>query len=127
MPASPAHWQGYNVLMTIQSTGSLSTPQVRESLRPLFWEYDFDCMSWEADAGLIIGRVLSCGTWSTIQWLRRELGDAAIREWITERAGSGLSPRQLRFWQAILGLEEVLVDEWLQEPDRQVWDNRAPR
>jgi hypothetical protein len=96
-----------------------------DSLSPLFWEHEFDRLSWEADAGLIIGRVLSRGTWSNIQWLRQVAGDRAIRGWITQKGGRELSTRQLRFWQAILGLRKAQVDGWLREPGRQVWDNRT--
>lgn len=116
-----------NGLTNTQSTLPRSERAVPESLRSLFWEHDFDCLSWEEDAGLITGRVLSRGTWTNIQCLRAEAGDEAIRDWMTENRGRGLSPRQLRFWQIIFGFEKRQVDGWLREPGRRVWNNREMR
>jgi|GEM_PF-1311244 len=81
-----------------------------ESLRPLFWDCDFDALSWEA-----------------VQWLRRELGDAGLRVWILERRGRGLSPPQLRFWELILDLDKTEVDRWLAERKGDPWHERTRR
>lgn len=115
------------MLMSIQGPITISTSGIPEALRPLFWEHQFDHLSWEADAGLIIGRVLSRGTWTDVQSVRRQARDGTIREWIVHTRGRELSRQQLRFWQMLLGLDKSVVDEWLQDPGRHVWDNRAPR
>jgi hypothetical protein len=93
-------------------------------LRPLFWDHDFARLRWEADRDLIVGRVLAVGPWDAVQWLRRRLGPATLREWLERRCGAGLSPRQLRFWETILGLPHRQVDAWLAQPGRQAWDRR---
>jgi hypothetical protein len=93
-------------------------------LRPFFWDHDFARLRWEADRDLIVGRVLAVGDWDAVQWLRRRLGTAALREWLERRRGAGLSPRQLRFWETILGLPRRQVDAWLAQPGRQAWDRR---
>jgi hypothetical protein len=95
-----------------------------ESLRGLFWEYDFDDLSWEEDRDLIFRRVLAEGPWETVQWLRCRAGDSAMREWIRERRGRALSRKQLRFWQLILGLPEAEVDAWLEAREQDPWERR---
>lgn len=103
-----------------QSASSSKLPII---LRGLFWDYDFEVLTWEDDRELIISRVLTSGTWDAITWLRARAGDRALREWIERRHGRGLSPRQLRFWELILGLPHRRVNAWLAE--RQVWDQRT--
>jgi hypothetical protein len=97
------------------------------ALRALFWDYPGTRLSWARDRDLIIGRVLSAGSWDTIQWLRRQVGDDSLRDWIERRAGAGLSPRQLRFWELVLGIPRQQVDAWLAAPDRAAWDGRRRR
>ncbi|MFP3941372.1 MAG: DUF6922 domain-containing protein [Thermoanaerobaculia bacterium] len=94
------------------------------SLRGLFWEYDFDSLSWEQDRDLIFRRVLVDGPWEAVQWLRRRVGDAALRAWIREHRGRGLSRRQLRFWQLVLDLPEEEVDAWLEPRRGDPWERR---
>lgn len=95
-----------------------------EALRELFWEYDFDELSWEDDRNLIFKRVLSVGPWDTVLWLRRRAGDAVVRNWIREQRGQCLSRRQLRFWQLILDLPREEVDAWLEGREPDLWERR---
>ncbi len=78
-------------------------------LRPLFWEYDFNPLTWEDDRDLIIARVLAAGSWEAITWLRAQLGDQAWRAWLQHHCGRGLSPRQLRFWEVILHKQDRIA------------------
>jgi hypothetical protein len=98
-----------------------------EALRPLFWDYDFDDMTWEADKDLIIARLLADGPWSAVTWLRTRLGNAELRQWIEARHGRGLSPQQLRLWELVLDLPHRRVNAWLARPERRTWDQRARR
>jgi hypothetical protein len=98
-----------------------------EALRPLFWDYRFRTLSWDRDHDLITARVLASGDWAAAQWLRSQYGDAGLREWIERRAGDGLTPRQLRFWELILDIPHQRVDEWLRADRRTVWDQRTRR
>lgn len=93
-------------------------------VRRLFWEYGSSQLTWKQDRDLIIARVLAVGDWEAVQWVRRRLGDVALRAWLLERRGAGLSPRQLRFWELILNLPHRHVDAWLADPGRQAWDGR---
>ena len=77
----------------------------------------------------LIGRILARGTWAAVEWLRRELTDASIAEYLQRTRGRLLSPRQLRFWQLVLGLNDDAVSGWI--ADRQggskLWDRRGIR
>lgn len=95
-----------------------------EALRGLFWEYDFEDLSWEEDRDLIVGRILSAGSWESVQWLRRRAGDAAVRDWIRRHHGRTLSRRQLRFWQLILELPSEEVDAWLEAREPDLWETQ---
>jgi hypothetical protein len=91
-------------------------------LRPLFWDHDFARLTWDADADLIIGRILAAGDWQAVRWLRGLLPDPALRDWLERRRGAGLSARQLRFWELVLELPRRQVNRWLtdlQSRDRQ--------
>jgi hypothetical protein len=71
-----------------------------QHLRPLFWEYDFAQLTWQADANLIIGRILTEGGWDAIQWLRRRLSNPDLKDWLERRRGAGLSA--LAFWDTAI-------------------------
>ena len=96
-------------------------------LRPLFWDCDFDQLDWQQHRDFIIRRVLVEGPWDAIRWIRREVGDQVLRDWMERCHGRPLSPPQLRFWELILELPMGLVDSWLQSAGRRIWDQRAGR
>jgi len=75
----------------------------------LFWEHDFEALTWEDDRDLIIARVLAYRTWDAVMWLRSRLGDTALREGIERHQGRGLSPQQ-----------HQQVNNWLQGQERRV-------
>jgi hypothetical protein len=94
-------------------------------LRALFWDYDFEALTWKNDQDLITARVLASGTWETVTWLRSRVGDDTLRDWIERHQGRGLSPQQLCFWELILGLPHRQVEAWLAAKERQIWDRRT--
>ena len=96
-------------------------------LREFFWDYDFSALSWETDRDLITARTLAEGSWVAVRWLRTHIDDAALRDWIIARNGAGLDPQQLRFWEVKLDLPRKLVNAWLRDPARRVWDERTKR
>jgi len=97
-----------------------------DSLKKLFWDYDFKDITWEKDRDLIISRILSYGSYKDIKWLVRKLGTDELRCWITVRKGRGLDARQLRFWELVLDLPHEQVNTWLEDRDW-VWDRRVHR
>jgi hypothetical protein len=95
-----------------------------ERLRPLFFDHRFALLTWESDADLVTGRILASGDWDAVRWLRRTLGDQALRAWLEDRRGAGLSSRQLRFWELVLDIPHAEVTAWIRDPGRQVWEHR---
>jgi hypothetical protein len=73
---------------------------------------------------LVIGRILAAGDWEAVRWLLRRLPSPARRAWLERQRGAGLSARELRFWELVLGLPRRQVDTWLADPARQVWEGR---
>ena len=98
-----------------------------KSIRDLFWEHDRDSISWLDDTDLIISKVLHAGTWEDVRWLRRTLGDTALRDWLLQHRGAGLEPRRLRFWQLLLNLPASDVDSWLAPHNQNPWQERWER
>lgn len=94
-------------------------------LRPFFWDYEFNMLSWKKDRDLIIGRILSSGDWGAIKWLRSHMGDRSLKKWLECHEGDGLSPQQLRFWELILGIPHDQVNTWLAAERRKVWEKRT--
>jgi hypothetical protein len=95
-----------------------------QSLREYFWDYPFDQLSWERDRDLVIRRLLMTGSWETLRWLRRQVGDAALRNWLIVRRGRGLTARQLRFWGLILNLPRKEVNVWVKAARSGTWSRR---
>jgi len=96
-----------------------------ESMRPLFWDCPFAQLHWPTHRDFVTARVLACGDWQALRWLRRRLGDNDLRQWLMHRQGAGLSRRQLRFWELILELPHRTVDSWLARPSQRIWDQKG--
>jgi len=77
----------------------------------------------------LIGRILTRGTWAAVEWLRRDLTDAEIAEYVQRTRGRLLSPRQLRFWELVLGLDDDAVSGWIADrpAGSDLWDRRGIR
>ncbi len=96
-------------------------------LNKLFWDYDFDSLSWENDRDLIIRRILESGNWKSIQWLRKTAGDSAILSWIESHKGRGLDARKLRYWGVILNINKRKLNAWINFCKSSPWENRTKR
>ncbi|MCX6538610.1 MAG: helicase-related protein [Acidobacteria bacterium] len=96
-----------------------------ETLRPLFWDHAFDALRWPTDRDLVVGRVLQHGGDDAVRWIRDTAGDAALADWIRLRQGRGIDQRQLRFWQAVLGLSAAEVDPWVEIARESAWGARS--
>ena len=95
-----------------------------ETLRPIFWEYDFDSLSWHEDTDLIIGRILESGRWEDIRYLRSCIDATTLRQWIIDHRGKGLNPPKIRFWQLILNLPNFDVNAWIKSRENDPWEKR---
>lgn len=98
-----------------------------EFLKAGFWDCDFEALCWEKQRDFIIRRLLQAGSWQAVSWLRAELGNAELRRWIEQHHGAGLSPRQLRFWEAALDLPHAKVTRWVRRAAAQPWESRLSR
>ena len=107
------------------SSESAPTVPLPESIRSLFWDCDPASVDVEKHRSFVIRRVLDRGNWEAIQWLRRTVGDAGLREWFLQRAGGGLEPRVLRFWGLILDLPRDTVDQWVKQARATPWGGRV--
>lgn len=96
-----------------------------QSFKSLFWDYDFNRLSWEQDRDLITARILAYGDWEAVSWLRAQIGDQGLRRWIETRQGRGLDARRLRFWELVLGLPHRQVDGWLARWGQGSWRSRV--
>lgn len=102
-------------------TSKLSLP---ESVRSYFWDYPSAKLSLKTDRDLIIRRLLTSGSWDSIQWLRKRVNDNDLREWLIAHSGRGLSPRQLRFWELMLNLPKRQANRWVQVARKSPWEQR---
>ena len=95
---------------------------IPETLRPLFPDVAFEKLDWKEHRNLIIRRVLEAGTLEMVAWLRAQVSDAELAEWITARHGAGLLPQKLRYWQLALKLDSRSVDEWVRGRRSHLWE-----
>ena len=110
-----AYREGYHFQMSenpLPAAGDLPS-----AVRDLLWDVAPAQVRLPRHRDFLIGRILARGTWAAVEWLRRELTDAAIAEYLQRTRGRLLSPRQLRFWELVLGLDDDAVSGWI--ADRQ--------
>jgi hypothetical protein len=94
-------------------------------LKPLFWDYRFNQLSWPDDKDLIAARVLAYGDWRAITWLHRRWGTEQLRQWLVRRNGRGLDPKRLRFWELVVELPHRHVNDWLKVKEHDIWQKRV--
>jgi hypothetical protein len=94
-------------------------------LKKFFWDYEFHRLSWEKDRNLIISRLLSSGDWKSVTWLRSQIDQNELRQWITDHRGAGLNPQKLRFWELILSISHYQINSWLNDRERMIWAKRV--
>jgi hypothetical protein len=74
--------------------------RLREELRLLFWDVDFDALEAERDVDFVLPRILEFGRLSDIHWLVDVYGFDAIHNFLRTRGHPELSARTLAFWRA---------------------------
>jgi hypothetical protein len=85
----------------------------------------FEDLSLDLHHDFIAARILERGSLQDIKWLRGHWGDIALRDYILNRRGKGLNPRQMRYWQLILDLPADQVDQWIAQFHNSVWGRRT--
>ena len=59
---------------TVPATSPLpASERLPEMLRPLFWDSDFDQLTWRDHRDYVLRCVLSVGTWDAVCWLPRQV------------------------------------------------------
>ena len=111
--------------MVTQTGYENSASKLPDNLKSLFWDCDFSSLDLRAHRNFVIRRILDRGNWQEITWLRKTLGDEAIKQWLLTKSGGGLDPRKLRFWEIILDLPETEVNEWVRKARASTWHGRA--
>ncbi len=85
-----------------------------ESLRPLFWEADFDRLDVRVHTSSILARVLELGRLRDVRWLVATYGYERIHRFFREVGHPEISPRTTALWRAILRAQD---EEWASPPD----------
>lgn len=93
-------------------------------LKPFFWDAGFSRLKWSSHRDFIIQQILAEGDWKAVQWLRRKIGNEALRAWMLQHRGRGLDKRRLRFWELILPLPHNTVNAWLKAMPNNPWEER---
>jgi hypothetical protein len=106
-------------------TASTASDRLPEFLRRFFWDVPADALTWATWRNFIIGRLLRNGDGHAVEWLRAQLGDAALAEWLCANAGGRLPPARLRYWQLVLSLPAVDVDKWIAQHRGESWGTRV--
>ena len=99
----------------------IGTAQARSAL---LWDVPAGEIDPIAHRDFLVGRVLGAGSVADIRALRRDLGDGALRGYLARTAARRIDRRRVRYLEAILDLDAALVDGWLADPRRRVWDAR---
>jgi hypothetical protein len=89
-----------------------------------FWDTDIASLTWERYKDFIIRRILQYGDFQSWQWLRAQLGDTELRDWIVAHNARGLTPHQIRYWALILDIESNLADNWVKAAANTIWEQR---
>lgn len=89
----------YNITMILKK----NTP-LPESLKPYFWDVDFEELEIKTNSFLIIKRVLDRGNLRDIQWLIKTYGRDAIKKVVIKT--KDLARPTGNFWADMLGLDK---------------------
>lgn len=103
---------------------NLSMPVSLDPVSKFFWDIDISALSWERDQDFIIRRLLQSGDSQSLHWLRSQINDHDLKEWIIRHNGRGLSPRQIRYWALMLEIEPALADGWVKSVADLPWEKR---
>ncbi|HEX8829757.1 MAG TPA: hypothetical protein VF705_01240 [Longimicrobium sp.] len=77
---------------------SEASGELPKLLERYFNDYERVHTTWPETCDVIIARLLEKGGSEAVRWLRLNVGDDELREFITGRSGRGMHPRRLRYW-----------------------------
>jgi len=96
------------------------------SVASLFWDYPERRLSLarDRDRDLVIRRILAEGGLQHMRFIRRRVGDEAIREVLLRSQARGLSPQRIRFWQLLLDVPTRVANAWVRSAPAGTWARR---
>jgi hypothetical protein len=96
------------------------------SVASLFWDYPERRLSLarDRDRDLVIRRILAEGGLQHMRFIRRRVGDEAIREVLLRSQARGLSPQRIRFWQLLLDVPTRVANAWVRSARAGTWARR---
>ena len=101
-----------------------AAPPLPRAVASLFWDYPGRRLSLTRDRDLVIRRILAEGGLEHVRFLRRRVGDEAIRDVLLRSGARGLSPQRIRFWQLLLGVPPGLANAWVKTARAGTWARR---
>jgi hypothetical protein len=90
----------------------------------LFWDYPGKPLSLDRDREMVIRRILAEGGLLHVRFIRRRVGDEAIRDVLLRSQARGLSPQRIRFWQLLLDVPARLANAWVRSARAGTWARR---
>ena len=90
----------------------------------LFWDYPDKRLSLARDRELVIRRILAEGGLLHVRFIRRRVGDEAIRDVLLRSQARGLSPQRIRFWQLLLDVPARVANAWVRSARSGTWARR---
>lgn len=75
-------------------------------LSDLFWDVDFPLLNASSD--LVLERILEVGDLGAVRWLIANRSRSEMQRYLKSKGKRRLSPKSLRFWQMILGVDNAL-------------------
>jgi hypothetical protein len=81
-------------------------------------------LSLSRDRELVVRRILAEGGLLHVRFIRRNIGDEAIRDVLVSSQARGLSPQRIRFWQLLLDLPAKVANAWVREARGETWARR---
>ena len=94
------------------------------SVASLFWDYPERRLSLARDRDLVIRRILAEGGLQHVRFIRRRVGDEAIRAELLRSQARGLSPQRIRFWQLLLDVPARVANAWVRSARAGTWAGR---
>lgn len=81
------------------------TRALTDEVRMLLWDVDPATADVDRHASRICERVMTRGSLEAMRWLLRTYDADHLREQLVRIVPSGMPPRELAFWSAVLELE----------------------
>jgi len=81
--------------------------QIPASTAAFFQEYRFETLDAEADAALVLERILAFGNREELAWLFHYYGRERIRDWVSENGLRRLPWRRCNLWRVLLDLSQI--------------------